>query len=179
MSCFHNLSIISLSSLIGLTVLSPVALATTPVNSSRMVDHVCYMELFDGSVVNLGHLCGTTTRRQAEQAADPGIINLRRGNEQLLTEMQQLQAALRLAHTDQERTALRQQFEERLPYSDRVRQLQEQERTLRQQLRGTNNPAEQQRLTRQVNRLRQQIRQDPSHQAVRQSRSQVFQQLNR
>jgi hypothetical protein len=161
-----------------LTVVAPVAMATTPGTAPKMVDHACYVELSSGSVINLEHLCGTTTRRQAEPAT-PGIIDLRRGSRQLLTEMQQLQASLDAARTERERIALQRQFEDRLPYSDQVRQLQAQERNLRQQLRGTTNEAQRRTLSRQIDSVRQQIRQDPSHRAIRQARSQAFQELNR
>ncbi|QQE66337.1 hypothetical protein GFS31_30350 [Leptolyngbya sp. BL0902] len=174
MSSMRKFVVSGLVSLVGWSVVVPGAMASLTGN----VDYVCYAELPGGSVLNLEHLCAPNNRRRST-SVDNGIINLRRGNDQLLREMQNLQAAIDSARTEQERNALRRQFEERLPYSDRVRQLQERDSALRQQLRNTTNEAQRRSLTRQRDALRQQIRNDPSHQAIRRARSEVFQDMNR
>jgi predicted RNase H-like nuclease (RuvC/YqgF family) len=93
--------------------------------------------------------------------------------------MQQLQAALRSARTAEERAAIRQQFEDRMPYSNRVRQLQEQAQSLQQQLQQTSSESARRTLARRIDGINQQIRQDSSYQTVSRARNEVFQQMNR
>jgi len=174
MSRFQTLSMGGLVGLLGWAVLVPSAMASP----SGMVDHLCYMELPNGSVVNLDHLCNGGSRRRASPT-DTGVISLRRGTDQLLTEMQQLQAALRSARTAEERAAIRQQFEDRMPYSNRVRQLQEQAQSLQQQLQQTSSESARRTLARRIDGINQQIRQDSSYQTVSRARNEVFQQMNR
>jgi len=177
MAYFHKLALSSLSGLLGLTALTSIALANPSASTEGMVDHVCFMELSGGSVVNLEHLCGPSSYRSMGRFA-PGSIDLSGGDSPLTAEMQQLRTALSQARNSREIAALREGFNSRLPYSNRVRNLQAQERNLLWRLEDTSTQSRRDEIARQINDVRRQIRQDPSYQAVRQARNQAYGELN-
>jgi hypothetical protein len=177
MHYFSKAPIPTLSALI-MIVLSPSAIATTTntaiirPNAGQPYIPTCYVQFPGQSAQNLDRLCGITTQRNRQK--NLGTIDLSidaNGDgvpDQLLAHMQRLRAAMTQAKNAQERATLRRQFESQLPYSDQVRQLQAQRRTLQEQRRQATNPSQQQEISRQIRTNRQQMRQDPTYQTVRQ-----------
>jgi hypothetical protein len=136
----------------------------------------CYGSL-GGKKLNLDRLCGvgvnkTNTIDLSIDANNDGV------SDQLLVEMQKFRKVIASASAPEQYQAAFQKLEDRMPYSNNVKQLQAQQRQLQKQMEAANGEYNEQRY-RQLSALQEKMFKDPSYTKVQEAMSKVYQKLDR
>jgi hypothetical protein len=136
---------------------------------------ICYGSL-GGKTLNLDRLCGVGVNKS--NTIDLSIDANQDGvSDQLLAEMQKFRKVIATATRSEEYQAAYQRLEDRMPYSNNVKQLQAQQRQLQKQLESSNGNNEQ--GYRQLSALQEKIYKDPSYTKVQEAMGKVYRQLDR
>jgi hypothetical protein len=132
---------------------------------------LCYIQIGNQSMQSLDRLCGVGKKSDVIDLT----IDLDRDGvpDQLLAEMKGFQAKMRSAKTPAEYDAYTQQLEARMPYSDNVRRLQSQQRSLQQQMaaNGGNYDA---KLMGRYGEIQEQMMKDTSYRQVQEAMGKVY-----
>ncbi|MEB3295775.1 MAG: hypothetical protein VKJ24_21705 [Synechococcales bacterium] len=118
---------------------------------------ICYAQFADQRLLNLNALCGVNEQLQPNPTYHPR-----------LAELQRLKERMAQAKNAKELNDLVQQFESRLPYSDRVRQLKTQQRDLLSQLGNSQTPTQKREVIQKMRNIQQEIYRDPSYIRIQQ-----------
>jgi hypothetical protein len=138
---------------------------------------LCYIELPRQSLINLDQLCGVQTPQQQP------VIDLNKDADrdgvpdELLAIMRQFDQAMKTARSPQEYEAALQRLENRLPYSDNVKRLQAQQRSIQKQLATPKNDSQAQVLYRQLDNIMQQMYKDSSYIKIQEAMGKVYSKL--
>jgi hypothetical protein len=150
---------------------------TRPPVASYLDKPICYAEMTGKGFINLDKLCGVDNKKRS--VIDLSVDTDGDGvPDQLLAVMKTFNKAMGTAKTPQEYEAALQAMESRLPYSDRVKQLQAKQRELQKQLGNVQNDVQGQALYRQLDGIQQQIYKDPTYTKVQAAMSKVYSKLN-
>jgi hypothetical protein len=148
---------------------------TTRPTAAYSDNPICYAEITGKGRINLDKLCGVDRKSNLIDlnidADGDGVPD------QLLAVMKTFNKAMGSAKTPQEYEAALQNMESRLPYSDRVRQLQAQQKNLQKQIGTVSNETQGQAIYRQLDSLQQEIFKDPSYTKVQEAMSKVYSKL--
>ncbi len=132
---------------------------------------LCYIQIGNRSMQSLDKLCGVGKQSNVIDLT----VDLDRDGvpDQLLAEMKGYQAKMRTAKTPAEYDAYTQQLEARMPYSDNVRQLQAQQRSLQQKMaaNGGNYDA---KLMGRYGEIQEQMMKDSSYRQVQEAMGKVY-----
>jgi hypothetical protein len=132
---------------------------------------LCYIQIGSQSMQSLDKLCGVGKKSDVIDLT----IDLDRDGvpDQLLAEMKGFQAKMRSAKTPAEYDAYTQQLEAKMPYSDNVRRLQAQQRSLQQQMaaNGGNYDA---KLMGRYGEIQEQMMKDTSYRQVQEAMGKVY-----
>jgi Skp family chaperone for outer membrane proteins len=133
-------------------------------NTTAMVNEPMCHALIKGRFVNLDQLCGV---QEVLPTIDLKIDRDRDGiSDHLLTAIQTQQKAFANARSTREVEAAERTFQQRLPYSSQVRQLQAQQRNLRDLGRREQDFMKTMEIMEQANNLQTQIENDPNYKAI-------------
>jgi hypothetical protein len=137
---------------------------------------ICYGSL-GGKTLNLDRLCGVGVNKSntidlSIDANNDGV------SDQLLAEMQKFRKVIATATGPEQYQAAYQRLEDRMPYSNNVKQLQAQQRQLQKQLESSNGRNNEQGY-RQLSALQEKMYQDPSYTKVQEAMSKVYRKLDR
>ncbi len=128
-----------------------------------------------GKQLNLDRLCGVGVNKS--NTIDLSIDANKDGvSDQLLVEMQKFRKVIASASGPEQYQAAFQKLEERMPYSQNVKQLQAQQRQLQKQLEGS---GYNEQSYRQLSALQEKMFKDPSYTKVQAAMSKVYQKLDR
>jgi hypothetical protein len=132
---------------------------------------LCYIQIGNQSMQSLDRLCGVGKKSNVIDLT----IDLDRDGvpDQLLAEMKGFQAKMRSAKTPAEYDAYTQQLEAKMPYSENVRRLQSQQRSLQQQMaaNGGNYDA---KLMGRYGEIQEQMMKDTSYRQVQEAMGKVY-----
>jgi hypothetical protein len=137
---------------------------------------ICFGQL-GGKTLNLDRLCGVGLNKSntidlSVDADGDGV------SDQLLVEMRKFRKVIADAKSSDEYQSAYQRLEDRMPYSNNVKQLQAQQRQLQKQLESGNGNMNEQSY-RQLSALQEKIYRDPSYTKVQQAMSKVYRKLDR
>jgi hypothetical protein len=132
---------------------------------------LCYIQIGSQSMRSLDKLCGVGKKSNVIDLT----IDLDRDGvpDQLLAEMKGYQAKMRSARTPAEYDAYTQQMEARMPYSDNVRQLQAQQRSLQQQMTKNGGNYDSNLMTK-YGQIQEQMMKDSSYTRVQEAMGKVY-----
>jgi hypothetical protein len=169
----------ALSVLTMVVAIAPLAQAATKSAARPLIAAqdrtICYGNL-GGKQLNLDRLCGVGVK---SNTIDLSIDANKDGvSDQLLVEMQRFRKVIASASGPEQYQAAFQKLEERMPYSQNVKQLQAQQRQLQKQMEGANGGYNEQRY-RQLSALQEKMYKDPSYTKVQEAMSKVYQKLDR
>jgi hypothetical protein len=169
----------ALSILTMVTAIAPMANAAAKLPARPLIAaadrSICYGSL-GGKTLNLDRLCGVGVNKS--NTIDLSIDANKDGvSDQLLAEMQKFRKIIATATRSEEYQAAYQRLEDRMPYSNNVKQLQAQQRQLQKQLESTNGNNEQ--GYRQLSALQEKIYKDPSYTKVQEAMSKVYHKIDR
>jgi hypothetical protein len=132
---------------------------------------LCYIQIGNQSMQSLDKLCGVGKKSDVIDLT----VDLDRDGvpDQLLAAMKGFQAKMRSAKTPAEYDAYTQQLEARMPYSDNVRRLQSQQRSLQQKMaaNGGNYDA---KLMGRYGEIQEQMMKDSSYRQVQEAMGKVY-----
>jgi 16S rRNA C967 or C1407 C5-methylase (RsmB/RsmF family) len=138
---------------------------------------LCYVQLRGQGLINLEQLCGIRSQQQ-QQVIDLNQDTNRDGvPDELLAIMRQFDQAMKTARSSQEYEAALQRLEKQLPYSDSVKRLQAQQRSVQQQLANVKTDSQAQTLYRQLDNIMQQMYKDSSYIKVQEAMGKVYSKL--
>jgi hypothetical protein len=165
----------------SILLLSLTALLLVPSPSLAKVydpadDNVCHITL-KGKSTSLNTLCGV---KPPVKPIDLRIDRDRDGiPDELLIAMQDYRAQMRNNNGREDYEALERRFEQRLPYSDRVRQIKGQIQGLYQQYVGSKDSNYQNALIAMRDQLQKEMDSDPSYKVVQSNIQKINRHLNR
>jgi hypothetical protein len=166
---------IGLSSIILQPLMASASKQPSVIRSNRSVqvyEPLCYIEI-GSKRISLNAMCGVK--------APVEMIGLKADRDgvstQLLNAMRGHQRILASARSPQEYEAAERNFESRLPYSDHVRQLQEQVRSLKQKADQSNTWEKTAKFIELISKVETKIANDPSYKAVQIAMSKVSKRL--
>ncbi|NJM48142.1 MAG: hypothetical protein HC860_19850 [Alkalinema sp. RU_4_3] len=165
----------------SILILSLTALLFAPTPSLAKVydpadDNVCHMTL-KGKSTSLNRLCGV---KPPVKPVDLSIDRDRDGiPDELLAAVQDYRAQLRSNNRREDYETLERRFEQRLPYSDRVRQIKGQIQGLYQQYVGTKDSKYQNALIAMRNQLQKEMDSDPTYKVIQSNIYKVNRHLSR
>jgi hypothetical protein len=144
--------------------------------STNVSKPICYVQI-GGKLINLDTLCGVQPPiKEIDITSDRDRDGV---PENLVSAMKTHQSQLAQAQSVAEYEAVTRRFESRLPYSDRVRQLQAQARSLKQKAEQSDTWDKTRELRALAEKVESQIASDSSYQAVQVAMGKVSQYLNR
>jgi hypothetical protein len=144
-------------------------------NTDAMVNEPLCHVLIKGRFVNLDQLCGV---QEVLPTIDLKIDHDRDGiSDQLLTALQTQQKAFANARSTREVEAAEQAFQQRLPYSSQVRQMQAQQRNLRDLGRREQDFMKTMEIMERSNQLQTQIENDPNYKTVQAAMDKAHQKM--
>jgi hypothetical protein len=153
-----------------------IAATTSPPPSTMVNEPICHA-LMKGRFFNLNKLCGV---QDILPMIDVKVDRDRDGvSDELLIAFQTQQKALAKARSTGEFEAADRAFAQRLPYSTEVRQMQAQQKNLRDLARREENFMKTMELMERANALQTQIEDDPSYKSVQAALKKVTQKLRR
>ncbi len=171
---FSALSILTMA-----VAIAPVANAAAKLPARPLIAmsdrSICYGSL-GGKTLNLDRLCGVGVNKS--NTIDLSIDANKDGvSDQLLAEMQKFRKVIATATRSEDYQAAYQRLEDRMPYSNNVKQLQAQQRQLQKRLESGNGNNEQ--GYRQLGALQEKMYKDPSYRKVQEAMSKVYRKLDR
>jgi hypothetical protein len=170
----------ALSILTMLTAIAPAANAAAKLPARPLIAaqdrSICYGSL-GGKTLNLDRLCGVGVNKS--NTIDLSIDANKDGvSDQLLAEMQKFRKVITTATRSEDYQAAYQKLEDRMPYSNNVKQLQAQQRQLQKQLESSNGVNNEQGY-RQLSALQEKMYRDPSYSKVQEAMSKVYRKIDR
>ncbi len=134
---------------------------------------LCYVQFSSQAMRSLDKLCGVGKK---SNVIDLTVDADRDGvPDELLAEMKTFQKKMQMAKTPGEYEAYMKQLEDRMPYSDNVRQLQAQQRQLQAQMASGNNSNP--NFMTQFGEIQERLMKDPSYGRVQEAMGKVYSKL--